>query len=908
MAWNPAFAQSWAAELGLVSVPMFDPARAVQHPGTHIILLDGATASAAMSIGAMDDLESLPDTLSWAWSANVRNSLFVDPNESLLRWRRWDSPGDTHDYSVAQPRSASKLLSCFESAPLLRSKKVIDRALDIFRIVRADVEENRGEPIDAIRVFNTLLIWADAIKNGHLTRRPSANVSEVLSEIRPNGYPAFVTNWVSRGVASIDLGRILDELLDYDPDTRYLLDPDLLLRHASGALYQEAHYDLLYSEQKRLFATTVPTNAVGRGIRKDIHFTPPSLARLMAQVALESLIGVPPSGSVEVLDPAAGSGVFLLEAARESVEHVVRLRGIDNSEISCEMARAAISRSGATMASVIRGDSLALDWGEPDIVLMNPPFVSWSDMTAGQRAVVKDTLAANYVGRADLSLAFLHKAIGSVRPGGVVASIVPASFLESKAAGKLRDDIADSRRFDVLLVGHFKGFEYFHGAVVEPAFIVLRKREPRDTATHSPTIFLTAEKGFADEAIRGLRRMRAGAKMRASGQWSIVEQQRLGDRWIPLPKEPTARRGAESSPDALAVLSQRSQPSGVFTVSQLFKVSLGARVGGKSALMLTANEFHRLSDAEKKLFLPAADDIAGGRIRESEYVFFPYDRHGQSLIETESQLKLAAPRYYEQKLKRARKELLARRSHQGHWWELDRPRPWQRTGASRIVSKEFGAPGNFAFDDAGHFAVVQGVAWFWRRGNRISKNLGFAYAALLNSRFFFQLVEASSQKLKGGQFKLARRFVNSIPLPDLSAMRSLSFNLAELGRELHAGRQIDESRRESLVAEAYRGSSAESTEAEFLRLARQWAAETGHLSNISKKTRHPAYQAIIEMDEEAIPFLLRELELRPSDWFAALHQITGADPIPKSSQGIVDEMIDAWLAWGEELGYGWQTP
>lgn len=897
MGWNPALAQSWATELGLVSVPMFDAARSSQHQGTHVILLDGATASAAMSIGAMDALEALPNTLSWAWSANVRHSLFLDPSENIVRWRRCDSPGDIQEYSVAQPRSAGRLLSRFEAAPSLQTKKVIDRAIEIFRIVRAAIEERNGNQIDSVRAFNALLVWADKIRNGALARRASVSLGEVLSEINQSDDFGALTDEMPQRVASIDLGRILDELLDYDPDTHYLLDPDLLLRHASGALYQEAHYELLYSSQQRLFATAVSPDAANRSIRKDIHFTPPSLARLLAEESLWSLGHEPPTSIVDVLDPAVGSGVFLLEMAREAVDGTVHLRGIDNSDISCEMARAAISRSGAAAGSVINGDSLALEWGEPDIVLTNPPFMSWSDMDADQRTIVKNILGDNYTGRADLALAFLQKAVASIKPGGVVASLLPASFLESDSASSLRREIADQSRFAVLLVGHFKGYEYFHGAIVEPAFVVLRKRVPGDTDPNPPTTFLTAEKGFADEAIRGLRRMRAGVNVRASGQWSIVTQLELGDRWIALPKPPTVHR----------VIERSRRHAGILTVSQLFKVSLGARVGGKEAFMLSADEFRALGNAEKQLFLPVADDIVRGAVRESEYIFFPYDRHGQLVIHTESDLKHAVPQHYELKLKEARAELKSRRSHHGHWWELDRPRPWQRAGTPKIVSKEFGALGNFTFDDAGRFAVVQGVAWFWRRGNRISQNLGFAYSALLNSRFFFQLVEASSQKLKGGQFKLARRFMDPIPLPDLSAMRSLSVDLAEIGRKMHVGRDIDESRLELIVAKAYQGSTSESTEAEFMRLADQWVEDTGHLSNVATKARHPAYQAIIQMGEEAIPFLLRELERSPNDWFAALYRITGADPIQKSSYGIVEEMADAWIAWGMEQGYGWQV-
>ena len=93
--------------------------------------------------------------------------------------------------------------------------------------------------------------------------------------------------------------------------------------------------------------------------------------------------------------------------------------------------------------------------------------------------------------------------------------------------------------------------------------------------------------------------------------------------------------------------------------------------------------------------------------------------------------------------------------------------------------------------------------------------------------------------------------------------------------------------------------------AEFNRLSEEWKDATGHLSNISQKVTHPSYQAIVALGGVAIPFILRDLETQPNDWFAALEQITGHDPIPESSYGDMDEMATAWIEWGRGNGYEW---
>lgn len=68
---------------------------------------------------------------------------------------------------------------------------------------------------------------------------------------------------------------------------------------------------------------------------------------------------------------------------------------------------------------------------------------------------------------------------------------------------------------------------------------------------------------------------------------------------------------------------------------------------------------------------------------------------------------------------------------------------------------------------------------------------------------------------------------------------------------------------------------------------------------------HPAYQTIIGMGPDAVPFLLRELEMNPDAWFWALRSITEADPVPLNVRGDVLAMARAWLAWGRNQGYQW---
>ena len=86
----------------------------------------------------------------------------------------------------------------------------------------------------------------------------------------------------------------------------------------------------------------------------------------------------------------------------------------------------------------------------------------------------------------------------------------------------------------------------------------------------------------------------------------------------------------------------------------------------------------------------------------------------------------------------------------------------------------------------------------------------------------------------------------------------------------------------------------------FSLLKKQWEEDTAVLSSMSTMAAHPAYQEIISMGKDAIPFLLAELKREPAHWFWALKAITGEDPVKPGQRGRMKEMAEAWLAWGKK--------
>jgi len=96
----------------------------------------------------------------------------------------------------------------------------------------------------------------------------------------------------------------------------------------------------------------------------------------------------------------------------------------------------------------------------------------------------------------------------------------------------------------------------------------------------------------------------------------------------------------------------------------------------------------------------------------------------------------------------------------------------------------------------------------------------------------------------------------------------------------------------------------------FQGLVVAWKEQRGATSSVTESVMCPAYQGIIGMGDDAVPFLLRQLTNEgddPDQWFWALKAITRADPDPVSEDERGDNlrMARAWFDWGIRMGYAW---
>ncbi|WP_168929523.1 N-6 DNA methylase [Nocardioides sp. GY 10113] len=164
-------------------------------------------------------------------------------------------------------------------------------------------------------------------------------------------------------------------------------------------------------------------------------YTPPELVDWILDRALTS-------PSHRVLDPACGTGHFLVAAARRLGD----VRAVHGSDLDAEAVRLARARLAALdptvpaeeIAARVRvADGLEAWSGERfDAVVGNPPFLGQlRRRTAGR--------TGGLGAYTDTSAAFLHRSLSLVEAGGVVALVQPLSVLAARDAGPVRAEVAE---------------------------------------------------------------------------------------------------------------------------------------------------------------------------------------------------------------------------------------------------------------------------------------------------------------------------------------------------------------------------------------------------------------------------------------------------------------------------------
>ncbi len=301
------------------------------------------------------------------------------------------------------------------------------------------------------------------------------------------------------------------------------VDADVL-----GVMYEQYLGLILRQTAKRAKLADGAVNRKEQGI----YYTPTWVVDYIVKFAIEEALRRKGARAekLRVLDPACGSGTFLLRAfdhmmrARNPTGATVQARfdpetagpllalrtsvltdnlfGVDLDARAVEIAqlnlmiRAAESRHrlptlernvrvGNSVIAAPSVEAHALDWAKAfaapmeeggfDVIVTNPPYVRIQNLPEGQREYFASRFAADW--NYDIYTVFVQQAWELLREGGVAGFILPNKFLNANYGQSLRTFLAD--RGAVLRLMDFRDFQVFEDATTYTCLLFLRKGKAR---------------------------------------------------------------------------------------------------------------------------------------------------------------------------------------------------------------------------------------------------------------------------------------------------------------------------------------------------------------------------------------------------------------------------------------------
>jgi len=405
-----------------------------------------------------------------------------------------------------------------------------------------------------------------------------------------------------------------------------------------------------------------------------------------------------------------------------------------------------------------------------DVVLGNPPWVRGEALSPGMRALLQrrydawraSTGRAGFSHLPDLSVAFVERALELVRPGGVVAFVLPAKLLRAGYASRLR---ALLRRDATVLAIDDRAHAATDGfaATVFPMTLVLRREAPRTGIA-------------AQVAVAGAsgRTMSGAADLRDLS----IDGATPGASWVALPGD-------------LVGAVRSALRSGVPLHSR-FRPTLGVKTGANAVFVRNRDEADALPTSCRAPAL-LGRDVSPFGLDPSAVILAAVDSDGRALASVPADVR----DYLEAHATVLRRRSDARGTKLPPWalFRTDLLRcgwvvVW-RDIAPRLEAAVLHRPGRTApipLNTCYGVAVPDERTAAW-------------LTAILNSRIVRSIAAVFAERASGGSYRFSASAVGALPLPtdpDAPPVRALE----ALGRGAQDGEAYDPDHLDALVARA----------------------------------------------------------------------------------------------------------
>ncbi len=757
---------NWKNQLGLLPINLSSKGINKQ-----FILLNGGCGDFCIDLNP-EELET--DYHSFAWSSDTKVFLSVEKDKvELFNWFKGNSEEIDNNFIG---NNLSKLHEYIKLNSPKSEYDIVPFIIDIFRKIRNEI----GEEAEGIRSINQLFLLLAAYEGNKTDFNDIDKRKWNLTEIDK--------------IPTLD--RYLDNLKNglAIKGNKLKLSIELILRHSSGKLFQEAQREVLFNNRDYDLFGDIHSDYNSFVKRfSSFHYTPSYLARTIVEYSLSKL-NLEDKTSIKILDPACGSSEFLLEALKQlkstGFSGTIKIDAWDSSESAINISSFLIGYEKRHWNNQLEvnikqvNNSLTEKWEDDyDLILMNPPFLSWELMDNEQREIATNSLGELCEKKPNLASAFIYKSIQHLSKDGIIGSVIPSSILLMDSYKKIRNNIKDT--LELLLVGKLGNF-IFESALTDVSIFIGKNSKSQ---TSPLLLWSRNEKGIVADAFSDLRRInyKQIPYQKDKNSYSIYIPDKYPDQddWkINSYKEEELKKQLNK-----LVLSGRLK-----RVKDIFDVKQGIRTGNKE-LMINDKIYLNLPEGEKIFFRKGIEKsgLKNGIINKIIYMWYPYNESGL-IIKDEEELKEKAKYFYENHLIKIKEDLIKRsKIKSDSWWALCRHRNWLIKIYPKIISNEFGSSGSFAFDTVGDLVFERGNAWIPIIDFE-KEDYFYFYLALFNSSFFEKLLSLYSKQLAGGNwYYLGKKYTSNIPIPEINSTfeNTKAYNdLVEIGKDISSGEYL----------------------------------------------------------------------------------------------------------------------
>ncbi|WP_310558699.1 N-6 DNA methylase [Flavobacterium sp.] len=702
---------------------------------------------------------------SWATDTNC----FLNFDDQKIKLFRWDKPIvetlNTQDLTVEKITKLYKYIGSFTQP---KQDSVVPLIINIFNQLRSATGDQNG-----FWALQSLLYLLSKSEDGETIDFKKWGLNNNIKSNLPQQFDNIFEDFQKK--------------INTIPNTT-----KVILRHASGKLFQEAHYQAILSGQLDIYGVPEPSKSLKNKELNGVHFTPAFITRSIVEESFRdfNFDGIT---EVKILDPACGSGEFLKESLRQIIESnkfngLIKIYGWDKSKTAVEVANFSLHFEKSQYPTktieieIIEKDTLdEQNWGEFHFILMNPPFVSWERLESIDQEKVRASLEDFFSNKPNLASPFFYKALKSLKPNGVLGCVLPTSIFNADSYKILRDYASEN--FNIELIGKLGNLNLFYNAVVDAGiYVATRKKENNNNST---VLWADSSLNSTTDALRNLRIFQQSPNIPVNETNFSIYKSIYNKTNFP-------NLVSFSSYNLEKKINELIFTKKLIPIKSIFDVKQGTRTGANEIFNVDKMYFESLKAEEKKYFKPSVSNkaIKNGKLSVYNYLWFPYNFKRELILKTEDEVSKKVPSFY--KVLKHHQPTLENRSLIEKWWGLSRVYKWLCENNSKLVSTEFGKAGYFAIDTTGEYKVERGNAWSIKKSKSINQNeedLNFAYLAFFCSEFFNKLLALYSKQIAGGQYYLGGKFVNDIPIPDLT----LEENIGLANELISYGKRISDS-------------------------------------------------------------------------------------------------------------------